>query len=455
MLMVVSAAQAEDFRLPRTAAWNDLSDDQKRTLESVKKVHDYPIYVMTYHGDYGFDDLLKTGRSASESRGVPAEGCSAIACFHKDGDKIYGRNWDFRFYPILIIYTDPPNGYASVILQPAVFLEAYYDDPSDENLDTLLETAAYNVVDGMNEYGVCISAMYIEGEYVHDANKISLDTWDVKRLVLDYARNVEEAIQLLGKYNNIDSENHHYLIADAGGHSALIEYYGNAMHAQRNVRPWQVSCNSFAHGRAQNSQWLFTDDPDYGRLYPAVEMFNGLVDRETAMDILASVTHYMLEHPNGGYLNTAWTSIYDMATGEFDICPGMLYYDIQTFSLEMVIDLAASSLKIKPRRLEAGGDFDATVRVKNNTPRPSPESVVRFYLSKKNKLSDQSIYVGKETLPSVAANSASKLVASLSLKKSFAAGKYYLIAVIDENGALNDIDTGNNTIVTKKKVAVM
>ena len=454
ILLGAAVAQAQDFRLPRTAAWNDLTEDQQRTLESVKQVHDYPIYVMTYYGDYGLDELLSTGVSTSAQRSPLSPACSAIAGLHKDGNKIYGRNWDFRFYPILMVYTDPPNGYASVIIQPAVFLEAYYDDPSDENLAALLETAAYNVVDGMNEYGVAISAMYIEGEYVHDANKLSLDTWSIKRLVLDRARNVEEAIQLFGQYNNIDSENHHYLIADAHGNSALIEYYDNAMRPQRNVKPWQVSCNSFAHGRPFDSQFLFDDDPKYGRIYSAMESFNGLVDHETAMDILASVSVYMLNHPNGGYLNTAWSSVYDMTSGQFDICPGMLFYDVQTFSLEMVVDLAAAGLKIKPRKLEAGGDFDATVTTKNNSPRPSPEAVVRFYLSKKNKLSANSIYIGKATLPSVAANSTSKLAAALSLKKSFAAGKYYLIAVVDENGSLNDIDTANNIIAMKRKVTV-
>jgi len=32
------------------------------TLTSLEKVNDYPLYVMTYYGDYGFDEYLKTGR---------------------------------------------------------------------------------------------------------------------------------------------------------------------------------------------------------------------------------------------------------------------------------------------------------------------------------------------------------------------------------------------------------
>lgn len=32
-----------------------------RTLVSLKKVDDHPMYTMTYYGDYGFDEFLKTG----------------------------------------------------------------------------------------------------------------------------------------------------------------------------------------------------------------------------------------------------------------------------------------------------------------------------------------------------------------------------------------------------------
>ena len=36
--------------------WNEL-----RSLRSLKKIDDYGMYQMTYYGDYGFDEFLKTG----------------------------------------------------------------------------------------------------------------------------------------------------------------------------------------------------------------------------------------------------------------------------------------------------------------------------------------------------------------------------------------------------------
>jgi len=39
----------------------NLTDDQIKTLASIDKVNDYPIYTMTYYGGYGFDEFLKVG----------------------------------------------------------------------------------------------------------------------------------------------------------------------------------------------------------------------------------------------------------------------------------------------------------------------------------------------------------------------------------------------------------
>lgn len=42
---------------------NGLTDDQTKTLNSIKQIDNYPLYTMTYYGDYGFDEFLKKGHT--------------------------------------------------------------------------------------------------------------------------------------------------------------------------------------------------------------------------------------------------------------------------------------------------------------------------------------------------------------------------------------------------------
>ena len=37
-----------------------------RSLSTLEKVDDYGMFTMTYYGDYGFDDFLKTGASSDQ-----------------------------------------------------------------------------------------------------------------------------------------------------------------------------------------------------------------------------------------------------------------------------------------------------------------------------------------------------------------------------------------------------
>ena len=65
-----------------------------RTLASLEKADEYPMYQMTYYGDYGFDEFLKIGaksdndiekfvtkrllKGMSIDLGVTGDGCAAF-----------------------------------------------------------------------------------------------------------------------------------------------------------------------------------------------------------------------------------------------------------------------------------------------------------------------------------------------------------------------------------------
>lgn len=147
--------------------WNEL-----RTLMSLKKVDDYGMYQMTYYGDYGFDEFLKTGASSDADieafvtkrllkglpidLGVTGDGCTAFVSKNEKGEILFGRNFDFLYAQSLQVYTTPNHGYASVSTVNLAF--AGYSEgnfPDGLIFQRFLTLAApFLPFDGMNEKGL-------------------------------------------------------------------------------------------------------------------------------------------------------------------------------------------------------------------------------------------------------------------------------------------------------------
>ena len=103
-----------------------LSYNPLRTLTSLRKVDDYPLYVMNYRGGYLFDWYLKQGVESPifkrlEGMNRPA-GCTTFTAVTPEGDVILGRNFDWRPHPALLLFTDPPGGSASVAMVDIQYL---------------------------------------------------------------------------------------------------------------------------------------------------------------------------------------------------------------------------------------------------------------------------------------------------------------------------------------------
>lgn len=446
-----SGAAYSRVGIPRRAELKGLSDDGKKTLESIVKIHEYPIYVMTFYGDYGFDDFLKVGHPRSYAARYHEEGCSGFSTLPKKGNKLFGRNFDLSIYPVLVMYTDPPNGYASVSLNIADSIDRYLDDPSKQNIRDVLEYP-YLTLDGMNEYGVAITPFYIEGEEVYDPGKININTFEVKRLVLDYAKNVDEAIKLFGEYNNIESENTHYQVADALGNSAVIEYYDGKVNATRNVERWQVVTNFMIKGAAPDS---FLDVCwRYDTVYNVLESSNGIINRKKGMDILSSVSVWHVPRGNGRYTYTCWSVIYDITDGHVDVCPGRQYDIKKHFKLDMVNDLEAARVQMTPLTMTTAGKLKASLRIKNLSPHPSNKTFVKFYLSRTKKLREDAILIARKKLTSIKAGGKTTVRMENNLPGGISSGAYYLIGIIDEEGKLNDPQRNNNTIASLKQITL-
>ena len=94
-----------------------------RTIWTIERVGDLPLFTMEYQGDYGFDEFLETGASTDTElirfisqrllKGLPMEfdlpdlGCSTFQVESPEGDWIFGRNFDMYDSPALLVRTTP------------------------------------------------------------------------------------------------------------------------------------------------------------------------------------------------------------------------------------------------------------------------------------------------------------------------------------------------------------
>ena len=192
--------------------------------------------------------------------------------------------------------------------------------------------APYVPFDGMNERGLAVGMMAVPwAQAPIDANKVTINLVSAIRLMLDNAQSVDEAIALLGEYN-IDFLGHpiHYLIADAGGNSVVVEFIGGDIRVIHNEQSWQVSTNTILSGMLDFVSVLC---PRYGTAYQTLEQAQGQMSHEDAMALLKKVAQPLQNYL--GPTKTIWSTVYDMSTGEIEIVMDRHYDQVYRFKLDM------------------------------------------------------------------------------------------------------------------------
>jgi hypothetical protein len=302
-----------------------------RSLFSLRRVDDHPLYVMHLYGNYDLDEYLEDGvrsRGGSSSTAQMARepwACTVFAALNQEGEALLGRSFDWYNRPTLVLFTHPPGDYASVSLVDLSYLGFDTEPPTWRERLRLLD-APYWTFDGMNEMGVAVGMMAVPwADTLDDPGKLTIGSLDAIRLVLDKAGSVDEAIALLGAYN-IDWEGGpplHYLIADAAGHSAVVEFVQGRMQVLPNREPWQVATNFLLTGHtAEGAQ---RSCPRYATAYKALERADGSLSPVEAMDLLEDVSQDI----------TMWSVVYGMTGGEIRVSVGRDFGEIHQFGLPM------------------------------------------------------------------------------------------------------------------------
>lgn len=300
--------------------------NQLRTLASLRTVDDHPLYVMTYYGRYPGPGVPAGSRpAASRPAGGTEWACTCFAALGQAGDMSFGRNFDWYDHPALLLFTDPPDGYASVSMVDISYLGYGRELPSWRDRLNLL-SAPLLPFDGLNERGLAVGMMAVpHAEGGRDPRKATLDGLEVIRLLLDRVQDVDQAIALLQDYN-VDFGGGppvHYLVADASGHAAVIEYIAGEVRALRNTERWQVATNFvIAEAMPQGAQsgcWR------YNAAYEALQRTGGIMSTQEAMPLLQEVSQE----------NTIWSTVYNMTSGQIRVAMGRKYDRVHTFRLKM------------------------------------------------------------------------------------------------------------------------
>jgi hypothetical protein len=310
-----------------------LSHEEAATLSSLEQVDDYPLYTMRYYGAY--EQRASSAEPVlSEAEGtalLPAWACSLFAAMG-DADHafgmLYGRNFDWEYSPAVLLFTDPPDGYASVSMVDIAYFGFEGDRAGTITDLPLIERQAllytpFWPFDGMNERGLAVGMAAVPpGDMRPDPNKETMGSLGVIRQMLDHADNVDEALAILQSYN-VDMEGDipiHYLLADSSGRSLLVEFYEGEMVVIPNETPWHLATNFL---RASTGESAEGECWRYDEISQRLTEAEGRLTVQGAMDLLADVAQG----------STQWSVVYGMSSGDVNVTMGQKYDNVHTFHL--------------------------------------------------------------------------------------------------------------------------
>lgn len=230
------------------------------TLRSIKSVEGNKyLYQMEYKATYDLDDViendinensellsyvigrivkglpvklnLNSSQVADENGEMATLNCTSFQAAKADGSGFwYGRNYDYFKNPTMVTVSHPKKGYASIAVSDMSHFGYSLEKIPDSFAKKLNCLAAiYAPVDGINEKGLCTSVMALPKQASQqDTPNHDVGTTIIMRLWLDRCATVEEALALLEtvdvRHDATVGSGYHYMVADAGGDCAVVEF---------------------------------------------------------------------------------------------------------------------------------------------------------------------------------------------------------------------------------------
>lgn len=325
-----------------------------KTISSVEQVGDNKyLYKMEYYANYDLDDVLAANLDGNKdvlnyvvgrvTKGLPIKlsqtkdvkdtigfACTSFQAKNADGEGcFYGRNYDFFKNPTLVTVSHPKNGYSSIAVSDmSHFGYSLEKLPTDLKSKVLTIASVYAPVDGINEKGLCTSIMALPKQPAQQDNgKPKAGTTIIMRLFLDRCATVQEALDLLEtvdvRHDIIAGSGYHYMVADANGDCAVIEFdlfdgwktmivrkdeNSNFMHVTNHLlspKYYTTEPDPVVGNPHSKSWWRYETAGAY------LTEKNGIVSLEEAQECLALVHWKDLVWDNGMVEDTQYSAVYD------------------------------------------------------------------------------------------------------------------------------------------------
>ena len=327
-----------------------------RTLTTLHQVGDNPyLYEMEYKAAYDLDAVInadidsnskllqfvvsrlakgipvKTGgiKTGDSFSGGEGEHCTSFQAASNDGGWLYGRNYDFFKNPSLVTVSRPKKGYASLCVSDMSHFGYNLEKLPDSFVGKALALAAiYAPLDGVNEKGLCTSIMALPKQASRqNTGKHVVGTTIIMRLWLDRCATVQEALDLLGtldvRHDATSGSGYHYMVADAAGDCAIVEFDPRDGWKTMIVRKDPEKKYMLVTNHLLDPKYYTTEpDPAVGNphsrswwRYETADAFlsgrGGTVSPEEALECLSQVHWKDLKWEDGTVEDTQYTALYD------------------------------------------------------------------------------------------------------------------------------------------------
>ena len=288
---------------------------------ALRQVDDFPLY-----------ELTDSRPTPSVYARTDTTGFACTVFFGAGGEPIMGRNFDFHDQPALLLRHRPPGEYASISMVDISYLG--FDRANLHRRcahGDQLRGASRLPFDGMNERGLAVAMAQVPGAR-SPAGERAAGSLGVMRLVLDEAATVAEAVAIFRR-TAVDFSGGpplHYLVADASGDSAVVEYVdGRVEVIPRGERPFQAMTNFVLTGGAP-------DDDRYRTAMGTLRRTGGRLTPATTLALLARTAQP----------HTRWSVAYDLRARTAHVVMGQKYggrvADVQRGTRKLLIRLPPS-----------------------------------------------------------------------------------------------------------------
>lgn len=314
-----------------------------KTMSTVTEVSD-GLYKMTCHYDYKGDKFLNADINTIDEfiewiinehfLGLPVEidtgnfGCSAFTAETPEGQRLFGRNFDYDETDTLVFYTDPKDGYASYGVTDLKFFDIGTENGLDGNsvpAKAFMLAAPYVTMDGINEAGVGVGILQLDIDELHQDNgKSDLLIFAAIRGILDNCATVDEAIDVLYNYDihSFLSRSYHLFITDKTGKSVIVEWTDSETFI---VQDTACTNDVMSENEFYDPEWSCKR---YDTIKNRLSESNGILTEDEAMTLASDVSM------DKNSFSTEWSCVYNLDEFTFDICLDRDYETIHSFTRE-------------------------------------------------------------------------------------------------------------------------